>query len=375
MRRLLLFILFAAAAAPAAAQQSDTDRKIAEQERIIADLERRIQQSDKEIDKLRKERSSAQSQAAGLTRRISSRNRQIEATERKASLIETDMRRADSASQALGAELSRLREAYSEMVREAYRNYRHNNFLTYIFTSGDFEQMTHRLSMLRSVADLRSRRLHEIARVREQVAAERAELDRRSRQLDSARRTLASQQARLKADEKAAKAAAQRLSRKEKEAMKRQQDDEQRLSVAMDELRRLSKGNKEGGSFSSKTTNLRLPVEGGRVKRYNGNMAEVVGPKGARVISIYDGKVLKITQNRITGKYDVYVAHGEYVSSYANLGSVCVSEGQKIARNGQLGVIGSAVDLETMSTHYRMMFGIYHPSPKVQLKASNCFRK
>ncbi len=35
---------------------------------------------------------------------------------------------------------------------------------------------------------------------------------------------------------------------------------EQQLSVAVEELRKLSRGNKEGGSFSSKTFGLRLPV-------------------------------------------------------------------------------------------------------------------
>ena len=34
-------------------------------------------------------------------------------------------------------------------------------------------------------------------------------------------------------------------------------------------------------------------------------MAEISGPKGAHVISIYDGKVVEIKRNRITNKYDV----------------------------------------------------------------------
>ena len=38
----------------------------------------------------------------------------------------------------------------------------------------------------------------------------------------------------------------------------------------------------------------------GRVKRYKENMAEITGPKGAHVISIYDGKVVDVKRNRIT---------------------------------------------------------------------------
>ena len=116
-------------------------------------------------------------------------------------------------------------------------------------------------------------------------------------------------------------------------------------------------------------------MQGGRVKRYKGNMAEVAGPKGARAISIYDGKVVEIKRNRITGKYDVFVAHGEYITSYANLGTICVEKGQKVARNEALGTIGSAVDIETMQTEYRLVFGIYPPDPKQTMSAANCFKK
>ena len=114
---------------------------------------------------------------------------------------------------------------------------------------------------------------------------------------------------------------------------------------------------------------------GGRVKRYKENMAEITGPRGAQVISIYEGKVVEIKRNRITDKYDVYVAHGEYITSYANLGGVTVEKGEKVAKNQQLGTIGSAVDVATMNTEYKLVFGIYPPNPSTKLRAENCFRK
>lgn len=128
-------------------------------------------------------------------------------------------------------------------------------------------------------------------------------------------------------------------------------------------------------SFSTKTTGLRLPVTAGSVKRYKENMAEIAGPKGAHVISIYDGKVVEIKRNRITNKYDVFVAHGEYITSYANMGSICVEKGQKVARNEQLGTIGSSVNIMTMETEYKLVFGIYPPNPGMKLRAENCFKR
>ena len=145
--------------------------------------------------------------------------------------------------------------------------------------------------------------------------------------------------------------------------------------AAIDALRKLTKGNKEGASFSRSTSNLNLPVVGGRVREYKGNMAEIVGAKGADVRSIYDGKVVEVRRNRITGKYDVFVAHGEYITSYANLDNVVVRKEQKIAKNGVLGEVGASVNLTTMKTEYKMVFGIYSPNPKEVMRAANCFKK
>jgi murein DD-endopeptidase MepM/ murein hydrolase activator NlpD len=104
-------------------------------------------------------------------------------------------------------------------------------------------------------------------------------------------------------------------------------------------------------------------------------MAEIVGRQNAGVISIYAGKVLDIKRNRITNKYDVYVAHGEYISTYANLSEVSVEKGAKVAKNQRIGTIGSSVNLTTMEMEYKMVFGIYSPNPNEVMQASQCFKK
>ena len=183
------------------------------------------------------------------------------------------------------------------------------------------------------------------------------------------------QREKLQRDARNAKASIRSMSQKEKTALQRKIAQEQQLDVAIGELRKLTKGNTEGASFSAKTSGLRLPVTAGRVKRYKENMAEITGPKGAHVISIYDGKVVDVKRNRITNKYDVYVAHGEYITSYANMGTICVEKGQKVARNAQIGTIGSAVNVMTMETEYKLVFGIYPPNPGQKMRAEECFRK
>ena len=354
---------------------AQSDKRIEEQKRVIAAIEKRIANEEAQIAKLKKGRAANEERVRLLARQIDSRSQLIEANERQVRLLQEEIARTDSVAGSLSETLERYRAQYGEMAREAYRNYRHNNYLTYLFSARSFADVARRITVLREVAALRERKLRDIAALDEQVQAERQVLDSRKHSLDSVMQRLTSQREKLERDSRNAKASIRTMTQQEKKALQRKMSEEQQLDVAINELRKLTKGNKEGASFSSKTSGLRLPVTGGRVKRYKENMAEITGPKGATVISIYDGKVVETKQNRITGKYDVFVAHGEYITSYANLGTISVEKGQKVARNQTLGTIGSAVNISTMETEYRIVFGIYPPDPRQKMRAEDCFKR
>lgn len=373
----IILMLLAVLAVQAADAQSDNDRKIAEQRRIIAELEKNIAAGEREVNNIQKGRKTAQERADKLTKQIVAREQKLQASERQAALLRDGIIEADSTLRRLSAELERNRQSYGGMVRDAYRNYRHNNFLTYLFASSDFEDAARRISLLRSVSDLRRTKLAEIEELERRVVDKRSEMERTNAELEGVMNDLAAQRQKLESDRKEARNTVQQLSAKEKSALKTIRQQEAKLDVAMEELRRLTKGNTVGGTFSEKATNLRLPVEGGRILKKAGldtNMAEITGPKGARVISIYDGKVIKVVRNRIDGRYTVILAHGEYISTYANLSSVSVQQEQSVRRNQQLGVIGMSVD-ENLTSYPSLIFGIYAPSPTVKLRATDFFKK
>jgi len=271
--------------------------------------------------------------------------------------------------------LAAARAQYAAMVREAYRNYKHNNYLTYIFASKDFADVARRIANIRGVAKLREAKLREIAETAQEVGRQQELLAAQQQALDSTRRKIDAQRARYERDQRNAKARLQRMSAREKAVLREKERQEEQLDTAIAELQKLTKGNKAGASFSTRTSNLNLPVEGGRVKRYRDNMAEITGPKGARITAIYEGKVVDVKRNRITNRFDVYIAHGQYITSYANLNSVSVAKGQTVAKNSAIGVIGPAVDIQTMKTEYRLVFGIYPPAGAKKMRASDCFRK
>lgn len=374
-RRLLSLLPFVVLFAAAPALVAQNDRKIALQKEAIAKLERKIAEEERQIAKLRAGQKNTQEQVERLSRNLENRNQLLAATERQARSLRRELARTDSVSGDLKRRLDVHREEYAEMVRDAYRNHRHHNYLTYIFSSRNFRDIARRIVTLRELAEARERKMAEIASLDKQVQDEKTQLERRKKSVDSVTLQLKKQRAALERDARDARLALRRMSSREKEALQRKLSQQEQLQTAIETLRKLTKGNKAGASFSAKTSGLRLPVVGGKVKRYKENMAEIVGPRNAQVQSIYEGKVVDVKQNRITGKYEVYVAHGEYITTYSNLSSTVVSKGSVVSRNGLLGTIGSAMNIRTMETEYKIVFGIYPPDPNQKMLASDCFKR
>ena len=176
-RILTLLFLFAAFGAAA---QGGRDA-IEEQKRVIAALEKRIADEERAISKIQEGRAATEERVRRLARQLDSRNQLLEETEKQARLLRKEISRTDSVAGNLSSALERNRTQYAEMVREAYRNYKHNNYLTYIFSSRDFTDVAKKNTNLREVASMRERKLHDIAALSEQVAREKELLDRRKR--------------------------------------------------------------------------------------------------------------------------------------------------------------------------------------------------
>ena len=382
MRQLLrifivvLGVLFAASSASYAQSQSAEEKaRIAEQRRIIEQLEKELADDEKKLNSIKKDKSTAQQRVRSITRQINTRNQLLTRTEREIGTIEREITHNDSLITATSKRLQSERDHYAEMVREAYRNYKQNNYITYLLASESFTDAARRIANIRAVAALRKERMESIDSLSRSLTEQQTSLASRREELSGVQRRAEQQRTKLQGDVRSAQQAMNQLSKREQAALKQKIESEERLDAAIDELRKLTKGNTEGASFSRTTSNLNLPVAGGRVKEYKGNMAEITGSKGATVRSIYDGKVVEVRRNRISGKYDVFVAHGEYITSYANLDSVSVEKNAKVAKNGTLGVIGASMNLTTMKTEYKMVFGIYSPNPKETMRAADCFKK
>ena len=368
---ILTLTMLLAFAQPAVAQTS----KIEQQKRVIADLERSIAREEKQLAQLKKNKASVEKQVALLTKQIEKRSELIRETTRQIKQLTAEVNASEQRLRSLGGQLTLLEENVREIVRSAYRNYRYQNHLTYLFSAKSFTDMARRVVMLRVATEYRIAQIKQISAVRSDVQAERNTLAKRREELSATKRRLDNQRTKLRSDMAAAKKSISQMSSKQQSVLRTKMEHEEKLNSAIKELRKLIKGNKAGASFSAKTTALNLPVVGGKVKRYKGNMAEIVGKEGAAVTSIYEGKVVDIKRNKVNNKYDIYIAHGEYITSYANLSGASVAKGAIVQKGQRIGTIGSAVNISTMEMEYKIVFGIYAPSPDVTMSAANCFKK
>ena len=374
---LTLTLTIIAGGGVARAQEITAEQKaqIAQQRKVIEELERQLAEDELKLNEIKQDKSNALKRVNSITKQIKLRTSLLSRTENEIISIEKNIAGNESKLKQTQQEYDQEREKYAEMVREAYRNYKSNNYVIYMLASRDFTDAARRMANIRAMATLREKRMQRMDSLQQSLSSQQEKLALRRHSLDSVQRKAEEQRKKLQGDVKSAQKTMNQLTSKEKSALKEKMESEERLDAAIDALRKLTKGNKEGASFTSKTSNLNLPVKGGTVRRYKGNMAEIVGGKGATIHSIYEGKVVEVKRNRISGQYDVFVAHGEYITSYANLESVKVAKDAKVGKNEVIGVIGSSVNLTTMQPEFKMVFGIYSPNPKEVMRAADCFKK
>lgn len=347
----------------------------AELRKTIDNLESSIEKEEKELAKLKKNKASKQKLVSSLARQIEKRNSLINARDKQIKQLGTEISEAETRIGELSADLTILERSCAEMAREAYRNYRNSNTLAYIFSASSSLEFAHRIAALQTGTKHRERQIEQIVTTRENIKQEQIALASKREEVAIAKKKLDKQRAKMREERDLAKATIKKMTSQEKKVQASMAEHEKRLNNAIAELRKLTKGNKSGNSFNSATKGLKLPVTAGKVVRYNGNTAEIIGSKGANVNSIYEGKVVRISRNKINNKYDVYIAHGEYISSYANLSEVSVKKDETVLKNQKIGTIATMVNPSTMEVEYKILFAIHSPNPKVEMKASNLFKK
>ena len=370
----------------------ELERNIANEEKELTKLKRNIDKEKKSLNELVEAKVLTETRVKRLGKQIEQQNKLIKAKTKEISLRDQEILQSEQELDSLEKQTMLFEGHMQEIVRAAYRSYRYQDQLTYLLSADSFSEMARRVVMLRAAAEHRKEQIKQLVAlhqreqiVRDSLTVRRDELTKKKKELTNDLNKLSKNKQELDKERKAlisyvasAKKTISKMSSEQKRLAESKLEHQAELNNAKKELKRLqalAKNNKTGSSFSSKLTDLNLPVVGGKVKRYKGNMAEITGNEGAAVTSIYEGKVLEIKENKVTGHYEIYIAHGNYISSYANLSAVSVKKDSTVKIGQRIGTIGKSVNLTTLEFENKIIFGIYSPNPDEVMSAANCFKK
>jgi septal ring factor EnvC (AmiA/AmiB activator) len=372
---LMLFLLCFAFAKAQSEKAALEERK--------AEIQKDINQFDRLLKNVRKEEKTMVLLVETIDKKISRTQEIINITNKQANTLTRNIKSNLVEIKKLEVEIKALKAEYAEMIVKAYKSKNDQSRLMFLLSSEDFLQAYKRVQYLQSYANYRKKQADEILLKSTAIADKNEELEsekkEKSRVLDLNQR----QRAALKTDKveqvdllAVVKANEKKYAAdiKEKSRERNKIDSELRALIAAD-IKASNKG-KTGAvankffltpeakllanNFISNKGKLPWPVEEGFVSRRYGKQPHPVvrsltidsnglrmqSPEGAKVRSIFEGKVIRITKSKY-GILAVHIRHGNYTSIYDNLKLVSVETGDTVRTKDIIGEIFTSNSGET----------------------------
>jgi murein hydrolase activator len=101
---------------------------------------------------------------------------------REVNYIERDMTKTQREMNVLNAKLDTLKLAYAKSIVYAYKNRNNYDFLTFIFSSNNFNEALKRIQYLKSYRNYRARQAEDIRKYKEFLSGKKAELDSKKKE-------------------------------------------------------------------------------------------------------------------------------------------------------------------------------------------------
>ena len=356
-RRLLIICLLAFLAREASCQTLESLRE------DIKRAEREISITNDLLSKTRKNQQSADKELKLIRNKIRNRRNIISNLEQQAGLLNRNIDEKGSTIASLEQDLARLRKEYGEMVYSAYKNYKLNSFLVFLFSSKDFNDATRRIAYMRRYNRMREQKAARIDSTAASLGREVTDLQNKKSELDKVYQSRNRELASLGKDETQYKASsekfrneASRLASTIKQNKKKIEQLQQRIQRLIEAESRKHKAQprsaaqneyiaKLSGQFDQNRGKLPYPVRGVIVDGYgkhahavrqsvtvNNTGINIAAEAGAPVKAVFEGEVSVVFF--VPGMNNaVMIRHGDYVTVYANLEAVGVKTGDRVTLN------------------------------------------
>lgn len=346
-------------------------------------LEAKREQLQKEITEMnrllfaeRKQRGTVLDQLELLDQKINVRQQLIRVTNQQSNLLSRQVNANIRNIAKLREDLDILKDEYANMIRKSYRNRSQQSRLMFLLSSSNFYQAYKRLQYLKQYTRYRKEQGVQIADKTEDLITLNNDLTRQRREKES-----------LIAENKAARKELFEEINEQKGLLKTIRQNESNYAVAInkkkaearkidEQIERLIRSaiaasNKKAGNsasssrfvltpeatiiannFSANKGRLIWPVEKGIKRQGFGIYSDAVYPgikhqnngviiatdKGAKARAVFEGEVIAIMAVPGGGK-GVQVKHGNYISTYYNLGNLYVKKGDRVNAKEELGEI------------------------------------
>ena len=379
--RLLLILAALFCALNLAAQNPSLDALRDE----IRRAEEEIRATNELLAKTKKDKQVTQNQLKLIQNRIRNRKQIIANLEKQTQVINGDIGTKNDTVHAMQNELTQLRKEYADMVYAAYKNYKLNNFLVFLFASKDFNDATRRISYMRRYNRMRQQKAEQIKSVADSLHVQIGELENRKAELTKVRDTRTQEVSSLGKDEKQYQSSLSEINTKSgklsSEIRKKQSQInklQQRIQAIIAEEARKNRATPKSaaqeeyianlsGRFDQNKGLLPYPVRGGViVDRYgvhphatqkglmvNNKGVNIASGSGAEVRAVFEGDITQIVF--VQGLNNtVIIRHGNYLTTYSNLASVNVKTGDKVTLNQVIGRLSNSDDSDDCVLHFEI---------------------
>ncbi len=311
-----------------------------------------------------------------VNHKIGVRKNLIKVTNQQANLLTREINANKNSISKLREDLTSLKKNYAKLLEKAYKNKSKQSRIMFLLSSENFKQAYKRLKYINQYTNYQKEQGESIKAKTEELKAinevllkqkeDKNKLVTENRVTQKLLETeLGEHKTLMKSIKKDLGKFSSQIRKKQKEAEKidRQIDKIIREAIASSN-KKAGKSSKSSGfnltaeakilanNFIASKGKLPWPVEKGTVKlRYgkqrslfdpsitiNSNGVRIATEKGAKVRSVFNGKVLAVQQIK-RGNLMVLIRHGNYITTYKNLSKVLVKKGDKVTTKQVIGEV------------------------------------
>lgn len=361
--KLFLILLLSACFSVTAQQKTKTQLQKEKQESV-----ERIKEVEKILSETSVRKKNTLGELSALNQRIIEQQNLINSIKKEINFLNVEIRENTEIIDVLDQDLAKLKKEYAAMLFAAQKASNSTTRLTFLFSSGSFDQMVMRLRYMEQYGETRKLQAELISQVQdeletqvEETKSKREEKNQLLRDGENENEHLASlkrkqfnlvkalekEEKQLKRDLESTRKALAVLDRKINDIIKEEME---REALALRSSKSVSVA--LSSSFEENKKKLPWPVSTGFISQPFGRQnhpvlkgivlqndgVNIQTRQNEKVKSIFEGEVRSVAFIPTFGS-TVIINHGEYFSVYTGLKEVYVKTGQKVATNQEIGQI------------------------------------